>query len=290
MKKYHIVLLVLLCCIVLIPGDRFHHTRWEYTYTLQKYKCAQNAMTGTQIFDRLNRAVGSNATHRLHLAFDVLNNTSLARFVWGVQNRDDKWSIEFYFYHPRADEIWKELLPILRKLYDCSNLPQDLTRLQFTPRMISIDIPLENEQPIHAVDAYDITSPTYGLCMRCTRYNLPYLKNTYNFVLRDYDPEYVAYKAARPTHPNHIGTLPLLFKDWRISLCVATKHAKGCTGIYCSGVPLSQVLRHDHTPDLVKDALSHQYIHTTMVDIGYDIHEKNIETFCMYGSITPNRL
>lgn len=263
-------------------------TRWEFTYTLQPYRRACADVSGADIFRSLSAHVGGDSKRRIALVGSLL--AVVPRLVWGVQTRSTRWSVELYIYHPRVGSLWSRLRRALEGHYRCL-LPETLD-VAFAPRMLSFDLPGDpGDGDIAAVDVYDIQSPTRGVCFRCTARASPYLKNTYAFALRGYDPERVAFET-----PPERGTeervalppgIPLLFAGWRISLCLAQKRARSHTGVYCSGVPVADLLASEHAPERMRRTLERMATRSVLVDVGYDVGPSgSIETFCLYGACT----
>lgn len=261
-------------------------TQWEFTYTLQPYRRACADASGADLFRALEAHVGGDSKRRVALVDSLLE--VVPRLVWGVQTRSTRWSVELYIYHPRVGSLWSNLRRAFEKHYRCL-LPKSLD-VTFAPRMLSFDLPQDlNDGEIEAVDVYDIQSPTRGVCFRCTARASPYLKNSYAFALRGYDPERVAFDAPRRPIAEEPSSLPpdvpLLFSDWRVSLCLARKHARRRMGVYCSGVPVDDVVASENAPERMRRTLKRMATRSVLVDVGYDVAPSgSIETFCLYGA------
>lgn len=270
---------VLVVGIIMGKKKRVGALRWNYSYTLERYACSRLDDRLETVYQCLTRDIpGEN---KRSLAIKLLLQVQ-SRFVWGVQQQlkgSHVPKIEWYFYHPRVAQIWPKLRSALTKVYDCS-LPNALPLT--TARMISIDVPSHPDCRIDKVDIYLIESPHAGECHEWSNNKLR-LKNTYRFILRNYNPLNVSHEEKTVLETDDDA----LFSDWRISLCHADKMVRKCRGVYCSGVLAKQIIQHEKTPVHFASVLTRLRLQTTLLDVGYDCsYEKSSDllTFCLYGS------
>lgn len=283
-------LTALLCTVIATVRrlrNRTHHRSvLRRTYTLQTYIGSVRDAPEEAVLWGLVGVVWPGRVSALRLLFDRLHRCADA-FVWGVQHDLTRGAsaLELYFYAPDALSLWACVAPLMG--FEAVREAD----VGFVPQMVSAEL-IDASGGTGGIDVYHIQSPTRGCCVRSVngRY---VLKNTYEFVLRP-----AAHADARRRRHDRASQLaferlargagssvPLLFRDWRISACVAQKIQKGRIGLYYSGVPSRAVLTSARCPPDWRRALARLRLGQTLLDVGYDIDaSERIVTFCVYGA------
>lgn len=257
----------------------------RYTYTLQRYESRVSNASPTNIFTALVEALWPHSSSQLCLLARALTKC-VGSFVWGVQHRESIPSLEFYFYASDVRAVWPCVATIL-------NLdPLDASLIPFVPQMASVEIDVTAMRGTN-IDIYHIQDDRNGYCIRHGVYAV---RNTYRFALKPYRRDLGWRRNPCAEADAILGELMtdaglsssvVLFRDWRISACVAVK-TNGRKGLYFSGVPTKAILGSKHIPTKMRRALSRLKTRHTLLDVGYDLNgaDTTPRTFCIYGSFS----
>ena len=265
------------------------------TYVGTSYARAASDDTHATLFRALSTACFS-PQQRAHVE-DLNRRLPLDIFdfvVWGIQDKPSGMGLEYYFYF--APSEWRAHWEAIRRFLGAACLVETL-RVEFEPGMISVDIPLSPDARVESVDVYHLANHREGVCHTQRVSGGPVHKNTYVFVHkpprrdRAFRPDDDATTAASDAQvlalAKQVGVPPkhLRFRDWRVSVCLATKSA-GRRGVYYSGVPLRDMQL--AASDAMAQSISDLQGATVLVDVGYDIVDDKRVSFCVYGCFLRN--
>lgn len=257
----------------------------RYTYTLQRYESRASDASPMEIFKALVEVLWPQATDWLNAVTHALTRC-VGSFVWGVQRRGLEVNLEFYFYASDVRVLWPCVADILHLE------PLDASRISFVPQMVSVEIDVPAMRGTN-IDIYHIQDDRNGYCIRHGTY---VVRNIYRFALKPYrrelgwrrNPCAKADARLRRLMANvGLSSAAVLFRDWRISACVAVKTNRR-KGLYFSGVPVKSIQASKHFPKIMKRALSRLKTHHTLLDVGYDLigADTTPRSFCVYGSFS----
>ena len=258
-----------------------HQPKIERSYVGVPFEIRSDSATHGDMFEALIKTYFTKQEYELVKSIKLpFENFSF--ITWGIQFKERIY-LEYYIYF--IDEKWlythwREGLDEILKCF-----PQCMVKTipdEWQVDMISIEIPLNGEN-IHSIDVYEMEDAGSGSCVQLFSDGTFYHKNEYNFFDTPNNPSlnkcniFQDDTDAKEFAPMLESDM-FIFKDWRISLCVAKK-SNDRIGLYYSGVPLRDVLMYRNI-----ECLGKLNIASCLIDVGYDIIDGKIKTFCLYGS------
>lgn len=288
-----VVVLAALVTVYITAASRANALRGSIvirkTYTLQTYESIASNDSPSRIFDALVRAHWPEAHQQLRRLVSKLC-MCVDTFVWGVQTRGSDVGLELYFYAPDVRVMW----PCLASALKVDALDPE-GRLTFTPQMVSVEVDPAT-LAVQNIDLYNIQDARTGYCVRRTPDLTFVIKNHYRFALKPpkaglgwrTNPDQAADdEFSALVDDAGLSSRCILFRDWRISACVADKMGTR-KGLYFSGVPAKTVLDASCAPETFRRALKGMRLRETLLDVGYDVQGDAPLTFCVYGSVSSD--
>lgn len=264
-----------------------------YNYVLQSYKLKYiNSFTGNNLFNEYLNSIYPQLKNKIEiLNKDIINKIGKNQTVWGFQFNliNNNIGIEYYFYkyaswsnNKTYNDYWNNIDKIFKNNY---NFDVKKPKIDFTPGLISVDIPTINDN-IQKVDVYNMTTDKGNYCLEANNKNITF-KNSYKFFTNNKNINTYMKK-------NEFPKESLLLNDWKFSICFAKK-SNGNKCIYYSGITVDDLLlfskKIKKNNKMIKKFIkpiekNYDLIKNFLFDVGYDFtynKKLSINKICIYS-------